>query len=258
MESYCTPRNISNPYHLILRQPPLEPFETTFRCEILKVFEKFNTRDPKDELGFHDLHSIITGPKVDTSFENQLVITPRNLVDEADGTGSTALSWAACLGNVEAVRSLLQKGADPNKVDFGGRTPFHYCYAKADCFNALLEAGAHTNHQDDYGRTIIMYLLQKSDDVYLLDVLNKFQLDLSLQAKDKYTAFHTAVERSRARTTQWLLQKGADVNARGPLGQRPLLTAIEGRSPYVPFEFEQLLGKTNDTIVDVHFESLPP
>ena len=146
LDSYFTLRKPSNPYQVILRRPPLEPFETSSRCEILKLFAKFSMRDPKDELGFHDLHSIITGLKVDTPFENQLAITPRNLVDETDGTGSTALSWATCLGNVEAVRSLLQKGADPNKADFGGRTPFHCCYAKADCYNVLLEAGAHLNY----------------------------------------------------------------------------------------------------------------
>ena len=43
-------------------------------------------------------------------------------VDAADGRGMTALMQAAERGRVEAVKALLQAGADPARLDTAGRT----------------------------------------------------------------------------------------------------------------------------------------
>ena len=195
--------------------------------------------------------------KSDASLNHQLALTLRDLVDEVDIAGSTALSWAASLGKVEIVKSLLQKGADPSKVDFRGRTPFTLCALDIDCLITLLEAGADVNHQDALGNTkVIRLCVVSSDNTCLLEALHRFKPNLNHLSKDQYTALRLSVERYRPQTTRWLFQNSANINARGPSGQTPLLTAIEGMSPEVPCEFEQLLENTDHTILDIHFESL--
>ena len=222
----------------------------------MELFQKYNARNPIDELNLNELHATIIGQEADVSFENLLTRTPRDLVDEVDIAGRTPLFWAASLGKTEVVKSLLQKGADPDKTDFGGRTPLRFCGDNLDCVIALLEAGANVNHQDACGNTLLLNLCLLSNVAHHLEVLDRFQPDLNRRAINLYTALHTAVERRCPSTTHWLLRKGADVNARGPSGQTPLLTAIEGTSPEEPDEFEHLLERTNLKIIDVHCESL--
>jgi hypothetical protein len=64
--------------------------------------------------------------------------------EHEDATGSTALSEAACLGEVKAVRFLLARGSDPNTRNAQGRTPlWRSAYnSHADIVQMLLEAGA--------------------------------------------------------------------------------------------------------------------
>jgi len=50
-------------------------------------------------------------------FENGIIIKPNNI-------GNTPLHAAALHGHIEVVKLLISKGADPNKVQMGGNTPF--------------------------------------------------------------------------------------------------------------------------------------
>lgn len=77
-------------------------------------------------------------------------------VNEADGSGCTALHWAASSRNVEAVQLLLDKGAHVNvTIDADGRTPLHRAalYGDVQSVQALLDKGADVNAKDANGRT---------------------------------------------------------------------------------------------------------
>jgi ankyrin repeat protein len=65
-------------------------------------------------------------------------------VDQREGTGSTALVYAAYRGEVEMVEELIARGADVNLEDVYGNSPLELAY---DVFNtkiieALTDAGA--------------------------------------------------------------------------------------------------------------------
>ncbi|GBF91748.1 hypothetical protein Rsub_04052 [Raphidocelis subcapitata] len=76
-------------------------------------------------------------------------------VDYANPIGQTALMVAALWGNLEAVATLLELGADVNKTNQGGATPLHFAAAAkrnaAAAVDALLAAGADPSASDSVG-----------------------------------------------------------------------------------------------------------
>lgn len=96
--------------------------------------------------------------------QNRLVFYRAIAVDAKDDDERTMLAHAARVGDVDAVRILLERGADPNAQDRNGSTPLMWLargpggwrdrpddveFAAA----ALLEAGARVDARDANGRT---------------------------------------------------------------------------------------------------------
>ena len=64
-------------------------------------------------------------------------------VDRADTDGCTALFVAAQKGHVEAIRILLDAGADPNRATNTGVTPLAVARVQSEAAaHALVQAGA--------------------------------------------------------------------------------------------------------------------
>lgn len=70
-------------------------------------------------------------------------------------SGLTPLMHAAVRGHLNAVHTLLCKGANPNAQDEDGMTPAHYAAMSGSTavFKLLVNSGADQITQDDYGRT---------------------------------------------------------------------------------------------------------
>lgn len=60
------------------------------------------------------------------------------------------------------VAELLAQGQDPNDRDYAGFTPLHAAaqYDRPDAVRALLDAGAEVNVRDDDGNTPLMYAVR--------------------------------------------------------------------------------------------------
>ena len=76
-------------------------------------------------------------------------------ITKSDRSGRTALHLAVMTGNTEIARYLLEHGANVNSRDNDGKTPLHIAFAlKKDWIASLLiEHGADRKIQDVYGRT---------------------------------------------------------------------------------------------------------
>ena len=105
-------------------------------------------------------------------------------------------------GQLEAVKSLLEQGADVNARDWNDKTPLHHA-AKwewhVDILECLISRGADVNAKDN----------------------------------DGWTVLHEAAENNpKAKPLQYLISQGADVNAKDNEGKTPLHQAAMGRQVF--------------------------
>jgi ankyrin repeat protein len=116
---------------------------------------------------------------------------PNSEVRSEDGW--TPLMRAAAFGTTAELKSLLQKGADPNAKNAQGATALLYAIPEESKVRALLEKGANVNVQTKQGRTPLHMAAAIDGGV---------------------------------NTVRLLLDKGADVNARAPKDPGPIPTPM--------------------------------
>jgi ankyrin repeat protein len=131
-------------------------------------------------------------------------------VNITDKLHSTALHYAALYGSPEAVRILLNAGADPNAKNDQGVTPLVYAAYNLEKTRMLVEKGADVNAAGSAGITPLMiaasvhnnaetvrYLLAKGAQVKAIDSTGS-------------DALMRAAGKSESEVVQLLLAKGAD------------------------------------------------
>jgi ankyrin repeat protein len=117
-------------------------------------------------------------------------------INNSDENGETPLFLAIRANNVNAVRCLLEKGADPTRRNNNGLTPFQVA------------------------------TIQPEDNVDILDLLlANDKVDINDGGKSGYTLLHLAMATSDVTTVRFLLSKGANPNVADQNGATPLHVA---------------------------------
>ena len=133
--------------------------------------------------------------------------------------------WAACHGNLPAVRALLESGEDVNKPLHNGMTALHYCSRvdKPAKVKALIELGADINKQDIKGRTALSLASRFEQTLNVMELI-KAGADVNLADTNGNTPLMFAVMYGRQTSTHILLfyGAGADVHKANNLGESPL------------------------------------
>ena len=123
--------------------------------------------------------------------------------------GATPLLRAAKAGDVEAVRLLLQHGANPNLPNIQGVTPL------------MAAAGLGSNEIDTRGR-----FKTQPDQVASIDLLVKAGADVNAHDSRGQTALHGAALFGYDDVIKDLVAHNADINAKDAKGMTPLDSAM--------------------------------
>jgi ankyrin repeat protein len=146
-------------------------------------------------------------------------------VNAVSGWGYTAIVSAARAGKLDMVKFLVSKGANINQPDSSGITAL--MNASSDTKNNelvkfLLSKGADTTLQDkDQNASALMYA-SRSGAVENAKLLVAANANVKYAAKGGVTALHWAAENGWVPMVTFLLEKGADIEAKNSAGQTAL------------------------------------
>ena len=177
---------------------------------------------------FSDLHKIVLHIRpgnIDEALQRSTA-----LLDTVDSTGRSPLSWAAQRGEDEAVRLLLEYGADPNNKDNTNMTPLHFAAQASTpkCLLLLIEHGAKV-FQSTRGWTALHYACSYHDDVAYVKPLLDHGADVDERTYVGKTAIFFAIIGNNLTTAAFLIGVGADLNVLDNEGTSPLAAAIKFR-----------------------------
>src|SRR5262245_5060151 len=130
--------------------------------------------------------------------------------------GSTPLQWAVYHDDVAEVRRLLKAGANVSLANNYGATPMSLAaeVGNAEIIKLLLEAGADVESPNPDGQTALL-AVARTGNVPAAELLVKH--GAKVDAREKWggqTALMWASARRQPQMMQFLISKGADVNAR--------------------------------------------
>ena len=155
-----------------------------------------------------------------------------------DNDGETALHFAAKNGDMPMLNFLLSKNCNLKLKTSCGDSPLHLA-ASVQVAQALIDAGANVQAKGNRGRTPLHSAANKAVAEVLLkhgakidQRDNGLRVNIFAQSGDYVPAegdmpLHTAASAGHADVVEFLIEKGADVNARA--GDRTALSIAAGR-----------------------------
>jgi ankyrin repeat protein len=166
-------------------------------------------------------------------------------VSKGDGSGNTALHWAARSGHEAVVQLLLQASAVVNaKAEYGWTALHEAAQSGHEAVVQLLhQAGATVNAKAADGGTALHWAARSGNESMVQLLL---QAGATVDAKDldRETALHEAARSGNEAVVQLLLQAGATVNAKSERGWTALHWAAQNEHEAVV----QLLLKAGATV----------
>jgi len=136
-------------------------------------------------------------------------------VTRAAQAQTTELHRAAEKGDLAALRSYLEAGADPNSRDTAGRTPLHEAVAagQGDVVRLLLDSGADVRARTPGGRSALMDAAEHGQ-VEVARLLVDAGADLDVAQRGWGTALEIAERLGHEKVAELLQQAGARTSGR--------------------------------------------
>lgn len=136
--------------------------------------------------------------------------------NERSSDGTTALHWAAHIGDAQLVKRLIEAGADVNAINDYGTTPMQEAAERGDVqvLKLLLDAGADVESPNPEGQTALM-TVARTNHVAAAKLL--ISRGANVNAREQWrgqTALMWAAAQSQPEMVKLLIRSGADVNAR--------------------------------------------
>jgi ankyrin repeat protein len=157
-------------------------------------------------------------------------------VNAPQGDGTTALHWATYKLDIELVRALLDRKANPDAANRYGVTPLAEAVKAANVplTELLLKAGANANAANGDGESVLM-LAARANSVPIAKLLIDAGADVDArEAWRDQTALMWAADGANAELTKLLIASGADVRARAAANDWGAQITSEPRAQYRP------------------------
>lgn len=149
--------------------------------------------------------------------------------------GETDLTHHAARGDVAKVRSLLEKGADPNERNSTDWTALHRVATRGspEMARLLKSFGANLEAEDSLRETPLITAC-RFENAVLVPVLLELGANVNHVGKEKHTALFYAISSMKdLSTVQILIAAGADPNETYAYGDNPFLIAVSAQEPSV-------------------------
>jgi ankyrin repeat protein len=135
--------------------------------------------------------------------------------------GITPLMAATLYGDLDSVRSLLERGADPNAKNEAGATALMWAVPSLPKTQALIERGANVNARSDDGRTPLMIAAGLRGGIQVVELLLARGADPSAIGPSLFGPTSALAEAAYAGDEaifKLLLDRGADLKTAIPAG----------------------------------------
>jgi ankyrin repeat protein len=155
-------------------------------------------------------------------------------VNVRQGDGSTALLWAAHLGDADLVERLLKAGADVKiKNELGASPMSEAAFAgNAAVIEKLLNAGADPESPNAEGQTALMVVARTSNVAAARLLLDHGAKVNAKESQKQQTALMWAAAEKQPTMVKELIAHGAEVNARTLVNENIAQVSSEPRAGY--------------------------
>lgn len=199
-----------------------------------------------------DIHGVISVGEIDDI--NRLLDKDASLVNKKDDKGQTPLHKAIKLKKMDAVKLLLERGADITAVDNNGTGVLSMVWGDADTARYLLERSPELLEKrnkweqtpllratNDGREELVKLYIEKGADVNAVGIRNEGPLwswngyklsigeallaagaDIDAKTKSGWTVLHKMANNERVEAFKLLVSKGADIEALTNRGQTVL------------------------------------
>ncbi len=146
---------------------------------------------------------------------NQNIKSKNSMINKQElSAGNSALNMAIIQKDSAIVKLLLQYGADPNILNYDGRTSLMYAVEKEsmDIVKNLLKYKADPNktHNKNRLNALHMAVLQRNKDI--VELLLKYDADPNQKDSTGWTSLMKAVKKTHTKIAKLLLDHGAKIN----------------------------------------------
>ena len=164
----------------------------------------------------------------------------------AKGDYPNTIHLAACKGDLDRVKTLIERGTDVNERDEFGCTPLHWAVAanSREVTDYLLDKGTDLNAKNGRGRVPLIY----ARDVLMLERL----ISKGADVQSRSAKLRMACASGDMGAAELLIRKGAAVNGGGAITHL-FRAAINGHTDIV----ELLINKGADIKVSMHDGATP-
>ena len=162
------------------------------------------------------------------NFNNVLSLTPRSAINDLDAYGRNALAWAVLRSDWESVNRLLLCGSDPNHVDSSGYAPLHLAARLGDLaiIQLLLAAKADITLKNNFGGTALHQVSREQGGIASMELLLSSGASIESQDDGGLSPLHYAVICNEPANVQFLIERGANINAASKKGHTVLMCGV--------------------------------